>query len=321
MIPTRGDLDLDLIVSKMPFDEVIVYDNSVREDMGLYARYAAIAEAKHDVIATQDDDLHVHDWRPLLDLYEPGRVAVNAREHWRSEPWLAWVGCGAVFDRGLPFEAFARLNGHVDEHFRAATCDAYFGVLTPFRRVLGNVTDLPVGFAPGRIASTPGWGEVRSAAVERALTLRSEVLLNLGCGDKVLDGFTNLDKRNGWRFEDGLGTIPDCSVAGITVSHSLMYLPLERWPALFAECARVLRGGGVLRVTEDSTGDVRSERFGGHVDAVTLTTPALVLENMEAAGLSSERVSATETSFPDGRLLQDWHGGEPKVFFVEGVMP
>lgn len=144
--------------------------------------------------------------------------------------------------------------------------------------------------------------------------------LNLGCGDNRLDGFVNLDAKDGWRFEDGLTYLAG-TVEAITISHALMYLRRRHWPKLFKELSRVLESGGVLRVTEDATDDPHSERFGGHEDAVTLTTESNVREQMRKAGLAAQTVGADETAFRDNTLIQQFHGPSPKVFHVEGVKP
>ena len=145
--------------------------------------------------------------------------------------------------------------------------------------------------------------------------------LNLGCGPRVLDGFVNLDLTDGWMFEDGL-SYEDGGVEAITISHALYLLPLEHWPAAFAEFARVLEPGGILRVTEDATDDRASERYGGFHDAVTLTSVGLVMTHMELAGL--KRVSPVppwHSGFRDESLIQQHHGKPPKIFHVEGVKP
>ncbi len=145
-------------------------------------------------------------------------------------------------------------------------------------------------------------------------------LLNLGCGPIRLPGFENLDLEDGWHFEDGL-PYPDASVEGVSISHALMHVALKDWPFVFREIDRVLTHGGVVRITEDSTADPESERFGGWHDAVTLTTPELVAKHMRAVGLRTRRQTAETTGFRDGSLLQAWHGDAPKVFFVEGRKP
>lgn len=144
--------------------------------------------------------------------------------------------------------------------------------------------------------------------------------LNLGCGPHRLAGFVNLDLPD-WRFEDGLGDYEDEIVDGISISHSAMFLPLRDWPPLFAEIARVLKPGGVVRVTEDSTQDRHSPRYGGFPGAVTLTYPLLVVDHMEQAGLHAGQVRENETFYRDESLRQSWHGASPKCFWVEGVKP
>ena len=144
--------------------------------------------------------------------------------------------------------------------------------------------------------------------------------LNLGSGPHPIDGFDNLDLPD-WRFQDGLGEYEDESVEGVTISHSAMYLPLIEWPALFAEIARVLEPGGVVRVTEDETMDRRSPRYGGFQGSVTSTYPGLVIDHMERVGLHAGQVREDETFFKDDSLIQNHHGRAPKVFHVEGIRP
>jgi hypothetical protein len=144
--------------------------------------------------------------------------------------------------------------------------------------------------------------------------------LNLASGTHEIAGFINLDLPD-WRFEDGLGDYADESVEGLTESHGLMFLPLREWPALFAEIARILEHGGVVRVTEDNTEDKRSPRYGGFDGAVTLTYPLLVIDHMEQAGLHAGRVKQNETFFKDRSLMQAWHGPDPKCFWCEGIKP
>lgn len=145
--------------------------------------------------------------------------------------------------------------------------------------------------------------------------------LNLACGPNPLTGFDNLDASTGWRFEDGLGDYPDGSVEGLSESHGLMYVPLAEWPALFAEIARVLEPGGIVRITEDDTANAESERFGGWHDAVTLTSPKLVAAALRKAKLVVVKADADTTAFKDRSLMQAWHGAAPKCFWIEGQKP
>lgn len=152
--------------------------------------------------------------------------------------------------------------------------------------------------------------------------------LNLGCGTPgtrswhPIRGMVNLDKSLGWRFEDGLGDFATGSVSGITISHTLMYVPLERWPYVFGEFARVLAPGGVVRITEDDATSPASSRRGGwrgSEPAVTLTDAARVMAYLEGAGLAAREVDAATTGYSDKSLMQAQHGAAPDVFFVEGV--
>lgn len=142
--------------------------------------------------------------------------------------------------------------------------------------------------------------------------------LNLGCGDKLLDGFVNLDKQTGWTFERGLN-FPNGSIDGITISHALMYLPINDWRPFLKECYRVLKIGGVIRITEDNTTDKRSERYGGYYDAITKTDPLMCDLELRAVGFRPELVDNKTTHFIDKTLMQEYHGKEPKVFFMEGI--
>lgn len=142
-------------------------------------------------------------------------------------------------------------------------------------------------------------------------------LLNLGCGPHRLEGFENLDAETGWRFQDGL-PYPNESVEGATCSHALMFLPLPDWPPFFAELARVLEPGGIVRITEDDTENPESERFGGFPGALALTGPKVVRLYLREAGFRVRTQTATSTGFRDGSLLQAWHGAAPKVFWIEG---
>lgn len=152
--------------------------------------------------------------------------------------------------------------------------------------------------------------------------------LNLGCGTPgtrswhPMAGMVNLDKSLGWTFEEGLGEFVAGSVAAISISHSLMYVPLERWPYVFGEFARVLRPGGVIRITEDDTTHPESSRLGGwkgSQPAVTLTDAAMVRAHLERAGLVAFDVTAATTHYGDGSLQQAQHGDAPHCFWIEGI--
>ena len=172
-IPTRGDVDLDPILSTLPdFADVIVWDNSVRKDFGIYGRYKALGLAKTGVIATQDDDVIVTCWDDILAAYKPATLTVNY-----PQPFdVPWVARGAIFDRDLPDRAFRRYwrTHRFDREFTHHVCDAVFALLTRDVTVIdGGSEDLPHGFDEGRVSTSKGWyDDKRPKVIERCLALR-----------------------------------------------------------------------------------------------------------------------------------------------------
>jgi SAM-dependent methyltransferase len=154
------------------------------------------------------------------------------------------------------------------------------------------------------------------------------IVLNLGCGTPgalswhPIPGAVNLDKSMGWCFEDGLGQFPDGSVDGITVSHALMYLQPADLPGVMAEFFRVLKPGGIVRITEDDAVSPLSSRHGGwkgSEPAVSVLDATTVQASLEAAGFVVHHLDAVTTLYRTRILLQAQHGAPPDVFFLEGV--
>jgi len=182
-----------------------------------------------------------------------------------------------------------------------------------------RVRYLPEVLAVYRHGKT-GRSRVPKASSEIVANVEAPLRLNLGCGAFPIPGMVNLDKRQGWRFQDGLD-FPNHSVHGITISHALMYLPDHDWPAFFSEMARVLVDGGVVRITEDDTDNPNSARFGGwkgSEPAVTMTWAEKVIRALDRAGLAAYHATPDITRGHES-LLQSRHGAPPDVFYVEGV--
>jgi LmbE family N-acetylglucosaminyl deacetylase len=186
------------------------------------------------------------------------------------------------------------------------------------------VPDVLATYRKSRTGRSRRPGQSRRVSPTLVLPLR----LNLGCGTPStrswhpIAGMENLDKSMGWCFEHGLGEFVEHAVDGITVSHALMYVPLERWPFVFSEFTRVLADGGVVRITEDETSHPESRTYGvgwqGSEPAVTLTSAARLVEHLERAGLVATIVGKDETQYADRSLIQAQHGDPPHVCFVEG---
>lgn len=162
-------------------------------------------------------------------------------------------------------------------------------------------------------------GEYLSPAGDALARREVEVKLNLGAGSNAIFGFHNLDATYDppWRFEDGLRMYPDETIDAVTVSHALMYVDIAKWPFVFSEIARVLKPGGVVRVTEDNIGGDGSTRREIRPGASVATNPELLLAQL--SDLNGERVTANVSYWHDRSLIQSNYGDEPDVFHVEGV--
>jgi hypothetical protein len=140
IIVTRGNVDLSELKDSLPFEDVVIWDNSKlppEEDEKVHGRYCAVLAAKHEVIAFQDDDCIVQDWPTLLKEYEPGVVTCNmglGHQHQYRPLKLALVGFGAIFDKSLVRPAFDRYFAlfPADELF-LRECDRVFTGLNPLK--------------------------------------------------------------------------------------------------------------------------------------------------------------------------------------------
>lgn len=153
IIVTRGNVPIAPLIEQdfpEPFKEIIVWDNSKRLNLSVYGRYAAIAEAKGDVIAVQDDDCIVP-WTDLLGEYIPGERLCNMSRHrWPDYPDSSLLGWGALFPRDAPAKAFQRAP-LLEYGLFLRTCDVVFTALMPFRRVDVGHQDMDYANAPDRM--------------------------------------------------------------------------------------------------------------------------------------------------------------------------
>lgn len=205
VVVTRGDVDLEPTLEPLRFlREVVVWDNSQREDLAVYGRYAAIEEAKGDAILVVDDDveLSAEAVTALRAAYKPGVLTANMPpEHQRRYPDSALVGFGAIFDRDLPERAFERFFPEMlnpdpadpewgrysfrsrkgyEIYFESAqqfhrTCDIVFSALTPRKIIDVPFTMLPHTWAENRMYRTPGNTEERTHVLDAARRVRRAV--------------------------------------------------------------------------------------------------------------------------------------------------
>ena len=87
VLVTRGDVDLEPIVSTLIFDRLIVWNNAAVgvEDMGAYGRYAALDHVETSHVYYQDDDCTVSADAQAGLVWQasrhPERMVSNMREH------------------------------------------------------------------------------------------------------------------------------------------------------------------------------------------------------------------------------------------------
>lgn len=192
VIVTRGDVDLSPVLNALPREwQKVVWDNSQREDLAVYGRYAAISECEHETVFVVDDDCVLETPLTLLSVYEheikrsPGAIVANMPARFRHDFYSdhCLVGFGAIFQRELPAAAFARFRvarsfGKVFDAFVqdpgifSRTCDIVFTSLTP--RILLDLpyTDLPWASAPNRMWKQPEHVGERKRMLELAQKVR-----------------------------------------------------------------------------------------------------------------------------------------------------
>lgn len=278
---------------------------------------AAESTAAMEILGCEFEHLYVQcdpaDW-----------AAVTERLRQEEQPEHVWVP--------LP-----EPNGHRHHNRLAAIALELWPGRVSFYSTYRVIDDWPIRSTHGtRVDEQDGWAELKRQALDCYATQIASagtrmhfeqpldeygadtLRLNLGGGINPIAGYVNLDKSNGWMFEDGLEAFPAGSVEAITISHVLMYVPIDRWRGVFAELARVLQPGGTIRITEDAIGCPGSGRPIIRPRAAVATTPQLVLDHLAAAGTRAALVDPDETGFVDRSLIQQNYGSPPDVFHVEG---
>lgn len=179
VIVTRGDVDLQPILDTIPFEDVVIWDNSVEEDFKTYGRWKAVERTIHPVTFFQDDDILFHRHEELLESFELGRITTNMPSPWWENgsfefQQLAQFGGGSYVQRGLCEPAFNRYLAEwpEDELFHTL-CDLVAGMLTPFHRVDLGFEILPSASWPGRISTAPGNAARRNEMTRRLLAIRA----------------------------------------------------------------------------------------------------------------------------------------------------
>jgi len=178
VLVTKGDVDLSPILESLPFDDIVVWDNSKRKlDVKVYGRYLGIAEAKHEWIYVQDDDCVVP-VREFIERAEKGagplspicdnrmtqeEIACNIPSPGHRRAYaplgISLVGWGALFHRNLRF-CFDRYFGVLpfDDLFYRE-CDRVFTALNPFFELDLPIRRLEYESNSDRMWKQPGHGD------------------------------------------------------------------------------------------------------------------------------------------------------------------
>lgn len=176
---TRGDQPemIERIIATLPYPQVIVWDNSKRQDLKIYGRFAAMREASNEVCYTQDDDCLFTHHEELLSAYEPG-VPTYVYGHYPEEGGYGDLPLpcgGALIPRSVAFAAFDRYLAHWPEdeamHYEA---DFIVGPLYPtFKQVrLPFEIVMSVAQHGSRLCNQPWQRDLKFEMTQRARAIR-----------------------------------------------------------------------------------------------------------------------------------------------------
>ena len=171
---TRGDQpdQLARIIATLPYDEVIVWDNSVRPNYRTAGRFMAAIEARHDVVYFQDDDTLFTHHHELMAAYEPGTITAVYGHGDNDGGYgdLPLVCGGALADRQAVLDAFTQVEHTIEG---LAYADFTVGVLTPFKHVdLPFEINMAIAQHPSRLCNQPWAYDAKARVTARARAIR-----------------------------------------------------------------------------------------------------------------------------------------------------
>lgn len=179
VIVTRGNIDLGPILESLPYEDIVVWDNSKRPiDLKILGRYHAALEAKNEIVYFQDDDIVFTAHDELLAAYEPGVIVANMNQSWVDACGyhdMVMLGAGSVCDKSLLWPALERyLSVHPrDEDFMLET-DFIVGTLVPGKKVDLGYELRSFADDADRLYQQPGQFDRKELARARAREIRDE---------------------------------------------------------------------------------------------------------------------------------------------------
>lgn len=176
---TRGDVDVTPILDTLPYRNVLVWDNSRRDDLRTFGRYAVMHDAGTEVVYFQDDDVIFRHHDRLLAQYRRDRT--NAVYAHGDTPAgyedVPLVGAGALAHRSQIDLAIARYLEWfpADDDF-LYYCDFAVGPLVPFRQLHLPFEIRDVAYNGRRLADEPWAREAKVRVCNQARWVRDHVI-------------------------------------------------------------------------------------------------------------------------------------------------
>ena len=184
VIVTRGDVALEPIIASLPFDEIVIWDNSKELDRKVYGRYLGVDRTSTPYVYVQDDDAIVPALALARDFFDrDGNFRKNVilanlpPEHKTvyDGTGTTLVGFGAIFHRDLVnFEPY--LDRYGEDEFFWRECDRVFTGSNLFEEVFVGIEKLPHGDRPGSMWREQRHGKDLYEVWRRVKELNSSVM-------------------------------------------------------------------------------------------------------------------------------------------------